>query len=65
MNDILVACIPVRGDSNDLTPRTDHLFSLDDLDLPGRGDRYIPDLYDLAHVAEWEPYNLHDVGHVS
>ena len=20
------------------------------------------DLYDLAHVAAWEPYNLHDVG---
>ena len=33
--------------------------------------RYIPDLYDLydlydlAHVAGWEPYNLHDLGHVS
>ena len=22
------------------------------------------DLYDLAHVAGWEPYNLHDPGHV-
>ena len=33
--------------------------------------RYIPDLYDLydlydlAHVAGWEPYNLHDLVHVS
>ena len=32
-----------------------------------RADRYIPDLYDLydlydlAHVAWWEPYNLHDL----
>ena len=23
------------------------------------------DLYDLAHVARWEPYNLHHLGHVS
>ena len=23
--------------------------------------RYIPDLYDLAHDAGWEPYNLHDL----
>ena len=23
------------------------------------------DLYDLPHVAGWEPYNLHDLGHVS
>ena len=22
------------------------------------------DLYDLAHVARWEPYNLHHLGHV-
>ena len=21
--------------------------------------------YDLAHVAGWEPHNLHDLGHVS
>ena len=21
----------------------------------------IPDLYDVAHVAEWEPYGLHDL----
>ena len=35
---------------------------------PFRADRYIPDLYDLydlAHVAGWEPYNPHDLGHVS
>ena len=25
----------------------------------------IPDLYDLAHVAGWEPCNLHDLGQVS
>ena len=29
----------------------------------GRG--CIPDLYDLAHVAAWELYNLHDLGNVS
>ena len=23
------------------------------------------DLYDLAHVAGWEPYNLHDLGYAS
>ena len=23
------------------------------------------DLYDLAHVAGWEPYTLHGLGHVS
>ena len=45
-----------------------------DLDLPGRTDRSIPDLYDLydlydpydlAHVAGWEPFSLHGLGHVS
>ena len=35
------------------------------IDLPGRADRYIPDLYDLAHVAGREPYNLHDLAYVS
>ena len=23
------------------------------------------DLYDVAHVAEWDPYNWHDLGHAS
>ena len=27
--------------------------------------RYVPDLYDLAHVTRWELQNLHDLGHVS
>ena len=42
-----------------------------DLDLLGRADRYIPDLYDLydlydlAHVAGWELYNLLDLARVS
>ena len=36
------------------------------LDLPCRAaifpDLYdLYDLYDLAHVAVWEPYNLHDL----
>ena len=22
-------------------------------------------MYDLAHVAEWEPHNQHDIAHVS
>ena len=54
------------------TPRTDDLydlFSLRDLDLyQGRyaSDLYdLYDLYDLAHVAGWEPYNLHCLGRVS
>ena len=54
------------------THRTDHRFPLPvhGLDLSGRADRYVPDLYDLydlydlAHVG-WEPYNLHGLGHVS
>ena len=25
----------------------------------------LPDLYDLAHVTGWDPYSLHDLGHVS
>ena len=36
-----------------------------DLDLPRKADRLIHDLYDLAHVAGWEPFNLHDLAHVS
>ena len=40
------------------THRTDHhRFPLHDLDLFGAD--LFPDLYDLAHVAGWEPYNLH------
>ena len=46
------------------------LFPLDDLDLAGQIDLYLIcmilyDLYDLAHVAGWEPYGRHDLGHVS
>ena len=29
-----------------------------------RADRF-PDLYDLAHIAGWEPDNLHDLEQVS
>ena len=46
------------------TPQTDHRFPLDDLVLSGKIHLF-PDLYNLAHVAGWEPYNLHDLGHVS
>ena len=41
------------------------MSTIDDLnpfkedDLYGLYDLY--DLYDLARVAEWEPYNLHDL----
>ena len=41
-----------------------------DLDLPGRAERYVPDLYDLydlydlAHVAGCESHNLLDLGHM-
>ena len=63
---VLVGMIPgtFYGAPSRTTQRTDHRFSLDGLDLPGRADRYIPDLYDLAHVSPWEPYNLHDLGKV-
>ena len=37
------------------------LFPLRGLDLSGRANRYIPDLYDLAHVAGREPCNLRDL----
>ena len=30
-----------------------------------RQGRHIPDLCDLAHVARWRPYNLHDLAHAS
>ena len=36
------------------------LYGLYDLDLPGRADLF-PMLHDLAHVAGWEPYHLHDI----
>ena len=29
--------------------------------LPGRADRYNPDLYDLAHATGWAPYSLPDL----
>ena len=38
---------------DNFTPRTDHRFLLDDLDLSGKIDFLI--CYDLAHVAGWEP----------
>ena len=49
---------------------TDSLFPRHDVDLSaragragraGREDRQIPDQYDLARAAGWEPYNLHDI----
>ena len=48
--------IPARYPTTPSTPRGDHPFPLYDLDT----SRYIPDLYDLAHVG-WEPCNLHDL----
>ena len=63
----------VHTPQNSHTLRTDDLyvvydlFPLDDLDLQGRSipDLYdLYDLYDLAHVAGWEPHNLHDLGYV-
>ena len=47
----------------------DHRVPLDDEDLPGRAGRFLIcvmyDLYGLAHVAGWEPYNLPNLGDVS
>ena len=40
------------------------LYDLYDLHLPGRADLF-PVLYDLAHVAGWEPYSLHELANVS
>ena len=36
----------------------DHLQIYHDLNISGQID-----LYDLAHVAGWEPYDLNDLGH--
>ena len=41
------------------TRRTDRRCPFDDTDLSGE------DLYGLAHVIGWEPYDLHDLMHVS
>ena len=49
---------------NECTHRTYGLYDLfpnHDLDLQAR---WIPDLYDLAHVAGWEPNNLHVPGQI-
>ena len=40
--------------------RSSILTTVHDLDLPGRADLF-PILYDLAHVARWDPYNLNDL----
>ena len=51
-----------------ITPRTDHLFTLDVLNISLQidPDLYdLCDLYDLAHVAWRNLYNLHDLGDVS
>ena len=49
------------------TPRTDHRFLIDDLDLSRRIDsRSVPGMIcQVAHAAEWETYSLHDLGYVS
>ena len=43
---------------------TDHRFPSSRFRSAWRG-RLIRDLCDLAHVAEWEPCNLHGLGGVS
>ena len=35
------------------------------IDSSGFQVRYIPDLYDPAHLAAWEPYNLHGLAPAS
>lgn len=45
------------------THEADHPFPTS-LHSIGRGRRIL-DLYYVAHVDEWEPYTLHDFGHVS
>ena len=58
-------------DETSLSPsRTDHLqivyrsFPVHGLGFSRQIDIF-PILYDLAHVSGWEPYSLHDLGHVS
>ena len=61
-----ITCICQRGQIID----SHYSSTVHYLDLPGRADRYIPDLYDLydlydlADVAGWELYSLRDLGHV-
>ena len=46
------------------THRTDHPVPRKLMIYTFQG-RYIPALCDLAHVAAWEPHNMHDLAHVS
>ena len=39
--------------------RTDHRFPLDYLNISGE------DLYGIAHVTGWEPYDLYDLANIS
>ena len=46
--------------------RTYHRFPHSEWSRPYRADACVSDLFDLAHDAVWEPYNLHHLGrHVS
>ena len=62
-------CWMSTGAKKGTTPRTDdlydlyHLFPLHNLDLSGQ--LYSWCVWSIAHVAAWEPYNLHDLGQVS
>ena len=49
-----LSAIPVKN-----SRRTDDRFPLHNLDLPGGADILLMCVNDLAHVAGWEPYNLH------
>ena len=46
------------------TVSSHYITTAHDLHLPGRADLF-PIVYDLAHVAVWDPYNVHDLAHVS
>ena len=43
------------------------ILTVHDLDLPRQTDLFpiLYDLYDPAHVAGWDPYDLQDLGHVA
>ena len=52
------------GKPSHLSQRSSIPTAVHDLDLSGQVDRSIPDLYDLyglAYLSVWEPYNLHDL----
>ena len=53
--------LPITMTGPSLT--SDDLYDL--YELYGLYDLHDPDLYCVAHVAVWKPYDLHDLAHIS